>query len=138
VRQFPFIPKSNSAIKPGDFWPIQLVDKSLAVGRVIQLPSRRGPGSRSLFLAGLMDWHGNRPPCAADLAGPRVLQQAQMGIAAFQFTAERPQLAPISLQPADRERALSPHPQGEEQTRTRHRPAYRLFFFPKIASQLSL
>ena len=84
-RQFPIHPRSNRFIVPGDYWPILLVDGTIAVGRVIELPSKGGIGSRSSFLAGLMDWRGENPPVPDELAGSQVLEQGVMGIAAFKF-----------------------------------------------------
>ncbi len=84
-RKFPITPKWNSQIQPCDYWPVELRDGSFAVGRVLELPAPKGIGARTLFLAGLMDWHGYSHPSSQDLAGCPTLQQGQMGIAAFKF-----------------------------------------------------
>ncbi len=84
-RSLPFQPHRNSQIRPGDFWPIILRDRSYAAGRVLQLPSQPGPGARTSFLAGLMDWHGQREPTDEDLVGRRTVEQGSMHTAAFQF-----------------------------------------------------
>lgn len=72
-------------MRPGDYWPIVLRDGSFAAGRVVELPDRKGTGARTLFLAGLMNWHGSTVPLSEDLAGCTTLEQGQMGVAAFKF-----------------------------------------------------
>jgi len=84
-RKLPITPRWNSHMRPGDYWPIALWDGSFAAGRVVELPARRGTGARTLFLAGLMNWHGSTVPSSEDLAGCTTLEQGQMGVAAFKF-----------------------------------------------------
>ena len=84
-RKLPVTPRWNSQIRHGDYWPIGLRDGSFAAGRVVALPAPRGTGARTLFLAGLMDWHGSAHPSSEDLAGCATLRQGQMHVAAFRF-----------------------------------------------------
>lgn len=67
--EFPFTPKSNVSLRPGQFWAVKLRDGSFAAGVVVHQKSvPSGPGS-GRFVAGLFDWWGTRPPTAADLGG---------------------------------------------------------------------
>ncbi len=87
--KYPLLPKSNRYLKPGQFWPIPLVDGRYACGRVIDVvpPDGSDPyvpnlGTRS-FLAGLMDWVGESPPEAQDLEGAVLLDQGLAHIGAI-------------------------------------------------------
>ncbi len=62
---FPFIPKSNRYLIPGQFWSIPLPDGTFGCGRVIQLPN---DNSRVSFLAGLMRWRSTFPPTSDTIA----------------------------------------------------------------------
>jgi hypothetical protein len=68
---YPFVPKSNRWMEPGQFWAVPLADGRFACGRVLAKPADFSP-QRS-FVAGLMDWVGTKPPTASDLAGRGVL-----------------------------------------------------------------
>ena len=68
LPRYPFIPKSTSALRPGQFWSVALPDGRFACGRVLaQAPSDHA-GSTRLFLAGLLGWLGDRPPTLEDIA----------------------------------------------------------------------
>lgn len=82
VRSFPFVPRSAVQLEIGDFWTVTLSDGDLGVLQVRDL-QRSGPGSRSLLVAGVVDWRGRRAPGAVDLDGCRVLAQGLTGIRAF-------------------------------------------------------
>jgi hypothetical protein len=75
---YPFVPKSNAGLVPGQFWSIPLSNGRFACGRVIQLlpESTKYPGSTKIFLAGLMDWIGNEPPTEQTIAGHKTTAQA--------------------------------------------------------------
>lgn len=73
--EYPIKPKTNKDLVPGQFWAIPLSSDRYACGRVIELPSKKGIGSRTMFLAGLMDWHGPKPPISEDLIGCQTLLQ---------------------------------------------------------------
>lgn len=67
--RYPFVPKSNAYLVPGQFWAIPLVTGRYGCGRVLDLDREQAVGARTSFWAGLMDWCGDRPPDEADLEG---------------------------------------------------------------------
>jgi hypothetical protein len=85
-RSFPFVPKSNAFLRPGDFWGFQFAPNKFSAGRVIEMPWQHGLDERRCFLAGLIDWCGPAPPLAADIAGKKVLEQGTMHVRAFTFS----------------------------------------------------
>jgi hypothetical protein len=74
---YPFVPKSATALHPGDFWAIPLSDGSFGCARVIDLKPAGGIGARTMFLAAVLDWHARKPPTAESIAGAPCLNQAQ-------------------------------------------------------------
>jgi hypothetical protein len=48
--------------------------------------SRKGPGSRTTLVAGVLDWTGDSPPTSNDLAGRRVVDVGLTRIEAFTKT----------------------------------------------------
>lgn len=74
--EYPFRPKSNRFLLPGQFWAIPLENGKFACGRVIEIE----PDSRTGFLAGLMDWLGDAPPMPDDLKGYKVVSQGSVHI----------------------------------------------------------
>lgn len=70
---YPFRPRSNRWLEPGQFWAIPLADGRFGCGRVMASPASIGP--RMSFVAGLMDWVGDAPPTEADLAARDVVRQ---------------------------------------------------------------
>lgn len=70
---YPFVPKSNRYLIPGQFWAIPLSNGMFAAGRVVEID----PRNRTCFLVGLMDWVGPNPPTSEDLAGRRTLTQGE-------------------------------------------------------------
>src|SRR5262249_32527133 len=70
---YPFVPKSTATLEPGQFWSIPLDNGRFACGRVIQLRIENGMRDSRLFLAGLMDWWGRKPPTAERIAGCGVI-----------------------------------------------------------------
>jgi hypothetical protein len=81
--EYPFKPKSNRFLIPGQFWGIHLENGKFACGRVIEIE----PGSRTGFLAGLMDWIGDEPPTAEKLNGCKTLVQGNVHIKTIHETA---------------------------------------------------
>jgi hypothetical protein len=75
MRQFPFKPRSVADLELGDYWTIDLPQGGLGVLQVRDLV-RTGPGARTAFVAGVIDWSGSTPPQASDLKGRRVLARA--------------------------------------------------------------
>ena len=64
---FPFIPKSNSKLKPGHFWPIQLSNGKYACGIVLDVPlDKNGYNTRNIY-AGLLSWTNSSKPTVQDL-----------------------------------------------------------------------
>lgn len=82
VRTFPFVPRSAAQLEVGDFWTVVLADGDMGVVQVRDV-RRSGPGARSSFVAGVVDWRGTRGPSAADLRGCRVLAQGLVRVEAF-------------------------------------------------------
>ncbi|KXY47270.1 Imm26 family immunity protein [Bacillus mycoides] len=80
---YPFKPKSNRYLVPGQFWAIPLDNRKFVCGRVIEME----PNSRRGFLAGLMDWIGDSPPIAEDLKGCKTLIQLNVHIKTIHETA---------------------------------------------------
>lgn len=72
---YPFVPRSNRSLRPGQFWAIPLSNGRFACGRVLAVPAF-GPKDRVGVVVGLMDWTGPQPPTGEDLAGRAVLAQA--------------------------------------------------------------
>lgn len=75
---YPFEPKSNAHLVPGQFWGVPLSDGRWACGRVLAVKTESDayfPGNSRTFLAALMDWEGDEPPAAERIAGGRVVAQ---------------------------------------------------------------
>lgn len=74
--KYPFKPKTNNSLIPGQFWAIPLMNGQFACGRVIQVTKLyEGLPTKSLFLAGLMNWLGEAPPNSEDIAGKKTIFQ---------------------------------------------------------------
>src|SRR6266487_572809 len=73
-NSYPFVPKSNAKLWPGQFWAIPLSDGRFACGRVLAIDVDKTYGARSSFVAGLLDWVGREPPNADSIAGAPVLE----------------------------------------------------------------
>jgi hypothetical protein len=70
---YPYVPTTNASLEPGQFWAVPLSDGRFACGRVLRIDRQRAPGGHTLFVAGLLDWVGDRPPNADTIAGARLL-----------------------------------------------------------------
>lgn len=84
---YPFEPKSNAHLLPGQFWGIPLSDSRRACGRVLAVktdPDEHFPGNSRTFLASLMDWEGDQPPTAVGIAGGKVLAQGWAHVISIQ------------------------------------------------------
>jgi hypothetical protein len=75
IPDYPFSPRSNRYLRPGQFWAIPLPNGQFGAGRVTASPAF-GPSDRTTFCLALMDWVGTSPPTAEDLSGTRAVQQA--------------------------------------------------------------
>lgn len=78
---YPFVPKSTTHLRPGDFWGVPLSDGRFACGRVmaVEWPQEDdnflGTRNSRIFFAGLMDWSGEQTPTSDDLVGSQLLAQ---------------------------------------------------------------
>jgi hypothetical protein len=82
LLSYPFVPKTTVKMLPGQFWALPLRNGSFGCGRVIQLM----PGSRSSFLAGVLDWHGDSLPTAESIAGAKCFDQGNVHLKAITET----------------------------------------------------
>jgi hypothetical protein len=73
LPNYPFIPKSNTHLEPGQFWTIPLSDGRFACGRVLRVDRDREYGGRTAFVAGLLDWVGTEAPTSEGIAGAPLL-----------------------------------------------------------------
>lgn len=84
---YPFKPKSNKLLLPGQFWGIKLSNGKYACGRVVQIPEKNDLSfSTKVFLAGLMDWVGTNPPTAESIAGGRIIKEGNSHILSIRYT----------------------------------------------------
>lgn len=89
VTSYPFEPKSNARLEPGQFWSIPLSDGRYGCGRVLAIARTADayvPTNTRAFLAGLLDWVNASPPTAESIAGARVLRQGFVHVLAIQTT----------------------------------------------------
>jgi hypothetical protein len=106
---YPFEPRSNAYLQPGQFWAIPLSDGRFAAGRVMAVPAF-GPKDRTGVVIALMDWSGDQPPTSDDLAGHDALIQAKSRFDAISRTGgEILGIRPLGL---DRIEAIDPMESG--------------------------
>lgn len=79
---FPFKAKSTANLAPGQFWSIPLSGGRFACGLVLDPKNGGGRHSRTLFLAGLLDWTGDAPPTSAAIAQAPLLQAGYLHVRA--------------------------------------------------------
>lgn len=85
---YPFEPKSNKYLKPGQFWGVPLSDGRWACARVLAVKTDNDayfPGGSRIFLAALMDWSGAKPPTAEAIAGRNIVAQGWAHVRAIQY-----------------------------------------------------
>jgi hypothetical protein len=75
-EKYPYLPKSNASLMPGQYWGIPLSDGRFAAGVVVAVPTpEQAPlhrlGTR-LFVAGLLAWAGHEKPTAEALTGRKL------------------------------------------------------------------
>jgi internalin A len=70
---YPFVPKSNAKLEPGQFWSIPLSDGRFGCGRVLRVDRDRKYGATILFLGAVLDWVGEAPPTGEAIAGRGML-----------------------------------------------------------------
>jgi hypothetical protein len=86
---YPFEPRSNAHLRPGQFWGIPLSNGRWACGRVLAVRKESDAyfrGNTRMFLAGLMDWESERPPTAEAIAGHGLLEQGWAHVLTIQRT----------------------------------------------------
>ena len=91
MPDYPFEPKSNAYLVPGQFWGVPLSDGRWACGRVLAVKTRADayfPGNRRMFLAALMGWHGDEPPTAGAIADREVLAQGWAHVKSIQLNGQ--------------------------------------------------
>jgi len=76
---YPFIPKSNKKITPGDYWITKLSNESFAVGIVIDIPPADLKLTKEIII-GLLDWNKNSTPKIEDLRNSKILDQGHAHI----------------------------------------------------------
>ena len=89
---YPFEPKSNAHLKPGQYWGIPLSNGRWACGRVLAVKNRPDayfPGNTRTFLAALMDWESAQPPSGIAIAGHRLLAQGWAHVLTIQRNGKR-------------------------------------------------
>jgi hypothetical protein len=66
-KDFSFTPKSNSKLKPGHFWTIQLENGDFGCGIVLDVPSDNKENGTKSFYLGLLDWTSKITPTVESL-----------------------------------------------------------------------
>jgi hypothetical protein len=89
---YPFGPRSIAHLLAGQFWAVPLSSGCYACGRVLWVPGKSDPKpslylNAHIFLAGLLDWHGEEPPTGDASAGYGLLAQGMAHVAAISDTA---------------------------------------------------
>lgn len=87
MPKYPFEPRSNVHLRPGQFWGVPLSDGRSACGRVLAVKTKSDayfPANSRTFLAALMHWEGNEPPAAEAIAGRQVLAQGWAHVRSIQ------------------------------------------------------
>ena len=77
--RYPYTPKSNNNLSIGDYWVIQLRDSSYSVGIVIDIPPKEMK-TRTMLIAGLLDWNSKSIPTKEVLFNLKVLAQGEIHI----------------------------------------------------------
>jgi len=107
AKAYPFVPKSTAHLVAGQFWAIPLNDGKWACGRVLAGSAGGGPGSRTMFVAGLMDWVGDRPPTEESIGVSRVLEVGRVHLRTIAGTGSQI-LGHLPLSPDDAALAEGP------------------------------
>ena len=84
---YPFKPKSNKTLIPGQYWAIPLKEGKFACGRVVQVTRNYMASPTKTFLAGLIDWVGDIPPTYEAIAGKKILEQGVVHVMCIHETA---------------------------------------------------
>jgi Immunity protein 26 len=76
---YPFTPKSNRFLEPGQFWQIPLSDGRYACGRILQIH----PNATKALWGGLLDWVSSELSTPESIAGAKVVAEGSMHIKAI-------------------------------------------------------
>ena len=82
TRSLPFSPRTTSKLEVGDLVAVPRDDGRWGCLQVTDL-KRRGTGSRTSLVVGVLPWVGESPPTSKDVAGLRVTAQGLTGIEIF-------------------------------------------------------
>ncbi len=75
MSKYPFVPKTNAHLEPGQFWSIPMSDGRFACGRVLRVDRDvKTYGARAMFVGALLDWVGTELPTAEAIAGKPALK----------------------------------------------------------------
>jgi len=85
---YPFIPKSNKKLKTGDYWFIQLSNKSYCVGVVIDTPPLDLKLTREIIV-GILKWNEKHMPKIKDLINSEILEQGHAHIRTISYSGEQ-------------------------------------------------
>ncbi|WP_167546531.1 hypothetical protein [Stieleria maiorica] len=62
-------------MNPGQYWSIPVSGGRFGCGVVLALVEREGKADSRMFLAGLLDWIGDRPPASTDIANRPIVAE---------------------------------------------------------------
>lgn len=65
--KYPFTPKSNAYLKPGQFWPIQLLNGHFGCGIVLDVPHNQLNNNKRMVHVGLLNWTNSSRPTVQEL-----------------------------------------------------------------------
>lgn len=82
MRTFPFSPRSATGLEVGDLIAVPREDGRWGCLQVTDL-TRRGTGSRTTLVVGVLPWVGEQPPTSQEVSGVSVTEQALTGIEIF-------------------------------------------------------
>ena len=80
-RTFPFSPRSTVVLEVGDLIAVPC-EPGWACLQVTDLKGR-GPGARTVFVAGVLPWRGDEPPTCDEVKGLRATEQGLVPIEVF-------------------------------------------------------
>ena len=78
---YPFVPKSNAALRPGHFFQIPLSNGQFACGVILATET----GSRTGIWGGLLDWVSDDLPTCAAIARSKIMLEAAMNVRTIGF-----------------------------------------------------
>ena len=91
MPEYPFEPKSNAHLLPGQFRGVPFSDGQWACGRVLAVKTQSDayfPGNSRMFLAALMHWQADQRPATEAIAGRQVLAQGRAHVRSIQLNGQ--------------------------------------------------